>query len=171
MAPGNYHIIPISQIAAFHILQLPVEGDRVEGSGPGFEGAMPSISKVDMEALRQREENAIKEMKKFEASRGKGVSKEAQEIYDHIARTLPTRWDGTKIIVTDSVIVESPYGSENCKAPASKQSALPQIKRVVDGFWAKKKKTTPNAGTNPSQQTTGNSRPVPATPIPPRKGG
>jgi hypothetical protein len=87
MAPGNYHIIPISQIAAFHILQLPVEGDCVEGSGPGFEGAMPSISKVDMEALRQREENAVKEMKKFEASRGKGVSKEAQEIYDHIART------------------------------------------------------------------------------------
>ena len=62
-------------------------GERVPESGPGFDGALPSISKVDLDALKAREEQTIREMKKKDAQKGKGVTKEAQEIFDTIART------------------------------------------------------------------------------------
>jgi len=168
-APGNYHIIPLSQISTFKILSAAASEHA------GFEGASPAIAKVDMDALRQREDKAVAEAKKYEASRGKGVTKEAQEIFDHISRTLPTRWSGQTIIVSDSVLVESPYGVENTKAPADKGAALNQIKRVVEGYWSKKKKgggsstgaSTPT-GNGPAQPPRA---PVPAVPLGQRKGG
>jgi hypothetical protein len=48
---------------------------------------MPSISKVDLAALQAREEQTIREMKKKDAQKGKGVSKDAQELFDFISRT------------------------------------------------------------------------------------
>jgi hypothetical protein len=62
-------------------------GERATGSAPGFDGALPSISKVDMDAIKAREEQTIREMKKRDAQKGKGVSKDAQEIFDAISRT------------------------------------------------------------------------------------
>jgi hypothetical protein len=71
--PGDFHIIPFAHIISFEIL--------------GFDGAMPSISKVDLAALQAREEQTIREMKKKDAQKGKGVSREAQELFDAISRT------------------------------------------------------------------------------------
>lgn len=48
---------------------------------------MPSIAKVDMAALMAREEQTIREMKKKDEQKGKGVSSEAQEIFDAVSRT------------------------------------------------------------------------------------
>jgi hypothetical protein len=48
---------------------------------------MPSISKVDLAALQAREEQTTREMKKKDAQKGKGVSKDAQELFDFISRT------------------------------------------------------------------------------------
>jgi hypothetical protein len=62
-------------------------GERVAESAAGFDGAMPSIAKVDLAALQAREEQTIREMKKKDAQKGKGVSQEAQELFDFIART------------------------------------------------------------------------------------
>lgn len=82
--PGDYHIIPFAHILSFEIVG---SGERVAESAPGFDGAMPSISKVDIAALQAREEQTIREMKKKDAQKGKGVSKEAQELFDAISRT------------------------------------------------------------------------------------
>jgi hypothetical protein len=81
--PGNYHIIPVSQIQNFQLLSTGAEEERA----PGFDAAVPSISRVDLDALRAREEAAIRKMRDFDATRGKGVTKEAQEIFDWFART------------------------------------------------------------------------------------
>jgi hypothetical protein len=62
-------------------------GERAKDAAPGFDGALPSISKVDMDAIKAREEQTIREMKKRDAQKGKGVSKDAQEIFDAISRT------------------------------------------------------------------------------------
>jgi hypothetical protein len=48
---------------------------------------MPSIAKIDLAALQAREEQTIREMKKKDAQKGKGVSKDAQELFDAISRT------------------------------------------------------------------------------------
>jgi protein LSM12 len=81
---SEYHVIPVC-----HLLSLTItgEGERVEGAVPGFESALPSISKIDTEALKKREEAQIKKMKDQEALRGKGVTKEAQEVFDAMSRT------------------------------------------------------------------------------------
>jgi len=164
-APGNYHLIPFAHISSFETVAPASDGE--------VETAVPSISKVESDALKAREENAIREMKKWEAGRGKGVSKEAQEMFDHISRTLPTRWNDKQIIINDSVILDAPYSPSDLKAPKEKQYTVPQIKRVVEGYWSKKSSGKPQNTNNakPQQNAGGNSRPGVATPIPPRKGG
>lgn len=82
--PGDFHIIPFAHILSFEVIGV---GERVSGSAPGFEGALPSISKIDIDMLKAREETTIREMKKKDAMKGKGVTKEAQEVFDFFART------------------------------------------------------------------------------------
>lgn len=82
--PGDYHIIPFAHIESFEILG---SGERAPESTAGFDGALPSISKVDIAALQAREDQTIREMKKKDAQKGKGVSPEAQELFDAISRT------------------------------------------------------------------------------------
>lgn len=59
----------------------------MDGSGPGFDGAQPSISKLDLDGFKAREEAAVRKLKEREATRNKGASKEGQEIFDHFSRT------------------------------------------------------------------------------------
>lgn len=44
-----------------------------------------------------------------------------------------TRWHEQSIIVMDSVMIDPPYGPDDCKAPKDKAHMLPHIKRIVDG--------------------------------------
>ena len=85
-APGDFHIIPVSQIANFQIMSL-ASSDGAVGGQSGFADALPSISHINIEALRGREEAAIRKMREHDSTRGKGVSKEAQEIFDWFRRT------------------------------------------------------------------------------------
>lgn len=87
--PGDYHIIPFAHILSFEIIGL---GERAQEPNAGFGGAVPTIAKVDMAALMAREEQTIREMKKKDAQKGKGVSRDAQDIFDYLARTyVPSR--------------------------------------------------------------------------------
>jgi hypothetical protein len=81
--PGDYHIIPFAHIESFEIIG---SGERAPESPAGFEGAVPSISKLDLAALQAREDQTIREMKKKDAQKGRGVSQEAQALFDEISR-------------------------------------------------------------------------------------
>ncbi|KAF2807765.1 uncharacterized protein BDZ99DRAFT_464678 [Mytilinidion resinicola] len=166
--PGDYHIIPFAHILNIELLGA---GERVEGSVPGFDGALPSIAKVDLDAVRAREEATIRKIKERDAMRGRGVSREAQEIFDALARTLPCRWHNTDIIVNDAVRISKPYSLEDCKAPQEKQQSIPHVKKVLENFFAKKRSGAgPQQGQQPQGQAQ-NPRVSVATPIAPRKGG
>ncbi|KAF2711456.1 hypothetical protein K504DRAFT_220014 [Pleomassaria siparia CBS 279.74] len=153
--PGDYHIIPFAHIINFELIG---PGERVPESAPGFDGALPSISKVDLDALKAREEQTIRDMKKKDAQKGKGVTKEAQEIFDTIARTLPTRWADAQIVVNDAVLIQPPYTLDSLKAPADKAQSLAHVRKILENFYQRKKGPATNRA------------PV-ATPIAPRKGG
>ncbi|KAE9961624.1 phosphogluconate dehydrogenase (decarboxylating) gnd1, partial [Venturia inaequalis] len=154
-APAIYHLVSLANVTGFEIVQAAGEGEK--------EQASPTLTKAENDALNLREVQSIREAKKWEYTRGKGVSREAQEIHDHIMRTLPTRWNNQQIIINDAVVLEPPYRVENCKAPEKKSAALQQIKKVVEGYWSKKQPQT-KGGQN-------NRGPAPVIPLNPKKGG
>ncbi|KAH8719468.1 anticodon-binding domain-containing protein [Phaeosphaeriaceae sp. PMI808] len=155
--PGDYHIIPFAHILSFEIV---ASSERVAESTPGFDGAMPNISKVDLAALQAREDQTIREMKKRDAQKGKGVSTEAQELFDFISRTLPTRWADAQIVVNDAVLIQPPYTLDTIRAPADKAQSEAQVRKVVGHFYDRKKGASGGAARAPV-----------AMPIAPRKGG
>ncbi|KAF1834816.1 hypothetical protein BDW02DRAFT_497308 [Decorospora gaudefroyi] len=156
--PGDYHIIPFAHIESFEIIG---SGERAPESTAGFDGALPSISKVDLAALQAREDQTIREMKKKDAQKGKGVSQEAQELFDAISRTLPTRWADSQIVVSDSVLIQAPYTLDSIKAPADKAQAEKHVRKVVEHYYQRKK----------GASSAGPARAPVAVPNAPRKGG
>lgn len=72
-----------------------------------------------------------------EARRGKGVSEEAQKLFDAFSRTMPARWDGTSIIVADAVTIASPYRVDDCRPlVAGDMAALNRVRKVVSFFFS-----------------------------------
>ena len=60
------------------------------------------------------------------------MGREAQDIFDALSRTLPTRWDGTSIIVLDAVVIASPYRPDDCRGGAGAPTGtLARVKKVV----------------------------------------
>jgi hypothetical protein len=76
----SYRIVPLSNIASYTISS---------GGDPDVLDLVKQLDGyvVDKEAMRKKEMNAVKKAREWEASRGKGVSQEAQDLFDHIART------------------------------------------------------------------------------------
>ncbi len=79
--PSSYHVIPISRIQTFQLVSRP------DGPSATFSDAQPPIGRVDLQALEAREAAAIAKLKERAAARGRGVGREAQEIFDALART------------------------------------------------------------------------------------
>jgi hypothetical protein len=75
-ASGSFHITPISQISNFKVVSPGTSGDSEQ----------QQTGKADIEGLKTREAKAIADAKKAEAKLGKGVSAEAQELFDHLSR-------------------------------------------------------------------------------------
>jgi hypothetical protein len=78
--PSDYHFVPVSRIQSFQVTALA-------GDGTGtIANAQPSIGPVDTKRLKQREEARIRKLKEDETNRGRGVTKEAQDIFDSLKR-------------------------------------------------------------------------------------
>ena len=77
-------------------------------------------------------------MKEAAARKNRSVSKEAQDLFDGLSRTLPTRWDGTNMVVNEGVVISAPYRAEDCRAGAGQQAAmLGRVKKVVSEMSSK----------------------------------
>ncbi|KAJ5899475.1 hypothetical protein N7495_004219 [Penicillium taxi] len=118
---GDFKLFPISQIQSFHLLSLqPTD-------------AQSSLPALDMRALKAREAKAVNELQEQEARRGKGVTREAQDIFDALGRTMPARWDGQNIIVADAVSIAPYYRVDDCR-PLIKgdTAALARVRKVLE---------------------------------------
>ncbi|KAK2875591.1 hypothetical protein FQN49_001577 [Arthroderma sp. PD_2] len=133
--PGDFTVLPITRIHSFNLLSL--SSDSPSSPAP-FASAQPSIYPLDIRGLRNREAAAIARLKEHESSRGKGVSKEAQDLFDAFRRTMPTHWSGTSIVVADSVVIAAPYGVGDCKTlnlagrDEVAGSALTRVRKVLE---------------------------------------
>lgn len=129
---GDYHIIPVSRIQNFQIISLPSSSSNNTENSPSFTDAVPPVQALDTRALKAREATAISKVLEGEARRGKGVTQEAQDLFDAFSRTMPARWDGTSIIVADAVRIASPYRVDDCRPlVAGDMAALNRVRKVV----------------------------------------
>lgn len=91
----------------FHSGLRIVKGEHVTGLSFTQEGepAPEPLPGVDLQRCREREEKAVRAAEAEAAKIGVGVSRQAQAIFDALAKTLPCRWDGDRIVVLDEVRV------------------------------------------------------------------
>jgi hypothetical protein len=128
---GDYHVIPISRIQNFQLLALPSNSSE----SPSFTDALPSIQALDARALKQREAKAVGEALDREARRGKGVTREAQDLFDAFSRTMPARWHGQNIVVADAVTIAPPYRVDDCRPLVEGDTAaLARVRKVVSYY-------------------------------------
>jgi hypothetical protein len=128
---GDYHVIPISRIQNFQLLALPSNFSE----SPSFTDALPSIQALDARALKQREAKAVGEALDREARRGKGVTREAQDIFDAFSRTMPAHWHGQNIVVAETVTIAPPYRVDDCRPLVEgDNAALDRVRKVVSAI-------------------------------------
>ncbi|CCX10924.1 anticodon-binding domain-containing protein [Pyronema domesticum] len=101
----------------------------VTGAAPAgvkFSTAEPRIGKVSAASLAA----ALAEQKRA-ATLGKGVTKDGQDIFDALHRTMPCRWHEKTIVVLDSVMIAEPYALTDVKG--NDQNAVKRVKKVLEG--------------------------------------
>jgi len=128
--PGDYHIIPISRIHSFQLIALPPSVSTADGAS--FTDAYPPLHPLDIRALKARESSTVAKIQEREARRGKGVTREAQDLFDAFSRTMPAKWDGTSIVVADAVVIAKPYHVNNCRPLVPGDSALARVRKVLE---------------------------------------
>lgn len=72
-------------------------------------------------------------------------------------------------MVSDSVLIDPPYRADNVRGPKDRLPAVVQIKKVLDGYYQKKRGTPPPLPQQMPQMPL--AKPAPAVPVPQRKGG
>ncbi|KAK3175063.1 hypothetical protein OEA41_002309 [Lepraria neglecta] len=120
---GSFRIIPLNNITSF-TLTAP----------PSITNPLPPIQPLNINALQARARAALEKAREHAKKINPQASKEAQELFDAIARTLPTRWEKTDIVVMDQVVVKGPgYKVEDCRSGRDTQPhMLTRVKKVVD---------------------------------------
>ncbi|KAL4458196.1 hypothetical protein ABPG75_013061 [Micractinium tetrahymenae] len=100
---------------------------QIKSAPPGGAGPLPA---VDLGRCREREEKAVRAAEAEAAKIGVGVGRTAQAIFDALAKTMPCRWDGDRIVVLDEIVVAPPY--ETCKSLHNDDAAAMRVKKVLD---------------------------------------
>ncbi|TYZ64708.1 hypothetical protein PybrP1_011061 [[Pythium] brassicae (nom. inval.)] len=96
---------------------------------------LPNITEDDLLRLEQRNKSVAE---RALASIGKGVSTEAQTIFDALNKTMPCEWEGQTIRVMTDVVIKPPYQPQNCVSENAQ--ALSRVKKVLEGEKNKLKK-------------------------------
>jgi len=89
------------------------------------------LPSVNISKLRSKEEIALRQLRE-EASRiGVGVTREAQEVFNALSKTLPCHWSKDSIVVFDEIVISNPYGVDNCSG--NDPIVLERVKKVLYG--------------------------------------
>jgi protein LSM12 len=124
----SYIAISIRSISSITILSL---------ASPPTAPNKTSLPALDPSVSTSRIHTTIGKLQAAEARRGKGVSREAQALFDALHRTLPVTWDGLRIVVLGSVLISPPYTANECQMVNKRGNAveLARVKKVVSFFF------------------------------------
>ncbi|KAK4519611.1 Sodium- and chloride-dependent GABA transporter 1 [Mucor velutinosus] len=121
----SFRIIKIS-----HIKEIISLGEGISSSNK--KDYLP-VNQVQVDRLKSRESEALKGFQSQVSKIGVGVTKEGQDIFNALSKTLPCRWSKDTIVVMDEILITPPYGVENCKANATSSALLARVKKVLEG--------------------------------------
>lgn len=124
----NYRVIKTSFVKEVSLLDKKAP----KPSSRSFGEVEPAIGPVSLQGVVKKESAAAKAAHKYAITRGQGVTKEGQMVFDQIAKTLPCRWHGKSIIVFDEVRIDPPYTVEATRADDEKSTALQHVRRIVE---------------------------------------
>eukprot|EP01068_Selenidium_serpulae_P012753 Selendium_serpulae@DN5876_c0_g1_i1.p1 len=138
----NYNVVKISAIKEI-VADTDTPDRKLRADDPtALDRQLPGC---DFGVLERRECRAIDAFVKNQRNIGIGVSREAQEIFDFIAKTHPDcRWEKDTISVM-GVTVPPPYTAENCSGETA--ASLERFRKVLDGFHSRREqKKSPGGG-------------------------
>eukprot|EP00753_Platysulcus_tardus_P009346 PLAT2000.1.p1 GENE.PLAT2000.1~~PLAT2000.1.p1 ORF type:complete len:203 (+),score=44.39 PLAT2000.1:58-609(+) len=122
-----FHLIRTQHVKAMEVLAL--------GSGDALPRSLPPVRMEDVEAL---EAEALRAEAERRLHLGVGVTKEAQQLYDAINKTMPCAWDGRAIVVLSVVYIHEPYVADSCElVEGGDERTLARVKRVVSAIRSK----------------------------------
>jgi hypothetical protein len=98
------------------------------GKNENIELQLPSIN---ISKIRKKEEQKILQAQEEANKIGIGVTKEAQEIFNALSKTLPCNWQKDIIVVLNEVYIKSPYNIEDCYG--NDINTLERVKKVLEG--------------------------------------
>eukprot|EP00276_Gloeochaete_wittrockiana_P010225 CAMPEP_0184646926 /NCGR_PEP_ID=MMETSP0308-20130426/3746_1 /TAXON_ID=38269 /ORGANISM="Gloeochaete witrockiana, Strain SAG 46.84" /LENGTH=122 /DNA_ID=CAMNT_0027077417 /DNA_START=437 /DNA_END=805 /DNA_ORIENTATION=- len=119
-----------------------------------------------MQKLREREEDAIREAKKNASRLGVGVTQEAQDIYDGLAKTMPVKWEEQTIIVFEDTKIVAPFTMD--EVSGTNEKAVAHVKKVLDNTLRKLRKSQAPSSSSSSSSS---SQPSSFQPIPTSSSG
>ena len=111
--------------------------ERAKNAPTGFKDV--ALPPVDPELLGQRYRDAVARQQKRVAQIGRGVSKEAQHVFDQLSKTLDCRWKDQTILVNHlAVKIAPPYGAANVSGrdPKAKQRVKMMVTKFLETFKA-----------------------------------
>ncbi|KAL0141886.1 anticodon-binding domain-containing protein [Mucor lusitanicus] len=123
----SFRIIKIS-----HIKEIVSLGEGISSNNSNKKDYLP-VNQVQVDRLKSRESEALKGFQSQVSKIGVGVTKEGQDIFNALSKTLPCRWSKDTIVVMDEILITPPYGVENCKANATSSALLARVKKVLEG--------------------------------------
>lgn len=115
----NYHWIKCSAVRSLAVSAVSRETSDFS--------SLPVLDVATMEARAKKSDEKFHESA---PSIGIGVTREAQEIFNSLSKTMPCVWRGTDIVCF-GVKISPPYTSESCQG--SDSSELDRVRKVLDG--------------------------------------
>jgi len=128
----NFRIVKVEYISTLQLLP--------QASGRESEGEpLVQITRFNEQKMKQKEAQSLLHARQEASKIGVGVSRTAQDIFYALDRLLPTRWDGSSIIVLDEIRVDPPYGVENCHSLSGSQDgrSLNQVLKIIESHKKK----------------------------------
>mmetsp|Transcript_40360 Transcript_40360/g.65001 ORF Transcript_40360/g.65001 Transcript_40360/m.65001 type:complete len:126 (+) Transcript_40360:256-633(+) len=103
--------------------------DKVEKVAPPS-GNPAKLVEIPMEFLKKREADGLRKAQKEINRIGKGVTPEAQILFDTLDKTYRLKWRGKDMITELGIVISPPYTPESCTG--RDQAALHRMKQIVD---------------------------------------
>jgi hypothetical protein len=121
---GAYRVIPISQISSYQTVSLPSQTS---------DGPSNAVNALDVNAVSARLAKSIATQQAVFARLGpKGTAPTDQALFEALSRTHPARWAGSSMLISDTYLIEKPYGAANVRFVEGRHGDLERMKKVID---------------------------------------